>query len=140
LNAKVADFNLQEGKMTVRRSKGKKDRVTILSESYIPLHNRYIRQYKPKSYLFEGIHGGKYSYTSLLNVFNRAKKAAEIHPGATLHSLRHSFATHLIDSGIDSSVVQKLLGHESIKTTQIYLHVSKKAIQGVRSPLDNLEL
>lgn len=101
------------------------------------LLRQYYKEYHPKKYLFEGQNGGKYSPTSVANVLKKASKKAGIRKTVTPHMLRHSFATHLLEQGIDLRYIQKLLGHESSKTTEIYTHVSKKAINRINNPIDD---
>jgi site-specific recombinase XerD len=97
-----------------------------------------LRQYKdfPKQYLFEGQNSGKYSLTSVANILKKSAKKAGIRKIVTPHMLRHSFATHLLEQGTDLRYIQELLGHESSKTTEIYTHVSKKAIDKIINPID----
>ena len=101
--------------------------------------SRY-QQYQPKNYLLEGMSGGKYSARSAQAVLKRAVKKAKIQKKVTLHTLRHSFATHLLENGTDLRYIQTLLGHNSSRTTEIYTHVSTKALRDIRSPLDKLNL
>ncbi len=99
----------------------------------------YYVTFKPQTYLFEGnIKGQAYDDRSLQQVMKQALKKAGITKPATLHWLRHSFATHLLESGTDLRYIQELLGHNSSKTTEIYTHVSTKSIQQIKSPFDNL--
>jgi site-specific recombinase XerD len=102
------------------------------------LLNEYEEKYKPSYWLFEGQTGGKYSATSIRNVFRKAVKAADANPWATVHTLRHSFATHLLQQGVNMRYVQSMLGHNSPKTTQIYMHVLEINDKVVHSPLDFL--
>ena len=97
----------------------------------------YFKRYKPRYWLFEGQTGGKYSKTSIQKVFHKAKKAAGIRKHATVHTLRHSFATHLLESGTDLRYIQELLGHGSSKTTEIHTHVSTRKLSNIKSPLDS---
>ena len=97
-------------------------------------------EYRPKRYLFEGQHGCAYSATSVQKVFHRAMASAGITAPATVHTLRHSFATHLLEKGTDLRYIPTLLGHSFSKTTEIYTHVSTKALGKILSPLDDLEL
>ena len=92
--------------------------------------------YKPKQWLFEGIANKSYSSSSIRKVFNRSKKKAKVNVPATVHSLRHSFATHLLDKGTNLSYIQKLLGHNSSKTTEIYTHVSTNNLANIESPFE----
>ena len=97
------------------------------------------KKYKPKTYLFEGQNGGAYTSSSAQKVLKRALRDAGItRIGVTLHTLRHSFATHLLESGTDLRYIQELLGHNSPKTTMIYTHVSSKSLQNIRNPFDEL--
>jgi site-specific recombinase XerD len=90
--------------------------------------------------LFEGLHGGQYSEGSIQTVFGKAKKAAGIKKEASVHTLRHSFATHLLERGTDLRYIQELLGHQSSRTTAIYTHVTEKGFKNIISPFDNLDL
>ena len=123
----------------VKNSKGKKDRIAPLSPKILELLRAYYVLYKPVKYLFEGtIAGEQYSAKSLQQVMKQALQKAKLSKPATLHWLRHSFATHLLESGTDLRYIQELLGHSSSKTTEIYTHVSTKNIQQIRSPFDDL--
>ncbi len=122
-------------------AKGKKDRYTLLSEKVMKELLEYLKVYKPAKYLFEGERAGKpLSIRSIQHVFERAIEKVGIKKHVTVHSLRHSFATHLLESGVDLRYIQELLGHSSSKTTEIYTHVSTKKISAIRSPLDNIDL
>lgn len=101
---------------------------------------KYFKLYKPKEWLFEGVVGHQYGYRTLQEVFSNAKDKAGIQIKGGIHTMRHSFATHLMENGTDLRLIQELLGHNSIKTTIRYTHVSKAQIQKVKSPLDELEL
>ena len=100
----------------------------------------YYKNKKPREYLFEGQFGGKYSATSIQKIFKKAKIKSGINIKGGVHLLRHSFATHLHESGIDIRTIQEILGHKSTKTTEIYTHVSTKSIKNVKSPFDDLEI
>jgi site-specific recombinase XerD len=140
LNLKPKDLDSKRMQVTVRNAKGKKDRVSLLSKSILPILRSYYQLYEPKEYLFEGADGGKYSARSAQNVFKKACRKARIQKKATLHTLRHSFATHLLEKGTDLRYIQTLLGHGSSRTTEIYTHVSTKALKDIESPLDSLTL
>ena len=140
LNIKVADIDSGRGQVSIRGAKGNKDRVSLLSASLLPPLREYYLRYQPKEYLFEGMSGGKYSARSAQAVLKRAVKQAKIQKKVTLHTLRHSFATHLLENGTDLRYIQTLLGHNSSRTTEIYTHVSTKALRDIRSPLDKLNL
>lgn len=122
----------------IEGAKGKKDRMVPLPSAVLAPLRRYYQIYMPKEYLFEGQYGGKYSKNSLQNVFKKAMQRAGIHKNIGIHGLRHSYATHLLESGADLRFIQELLGHNSVKTTQIYTKVSKKALTRIPSPLDDL--
>ena len=117
--------------------KEKVHRISLLSENLLKLLRDYYKEYKPKKYLFEGQNGGKYSPTSVANVLKKAALKVGIRKTVTPHMLRHSFATHLLEQGTDLRYIQELLGHNSSKTTEIYTHVSKKAIDKIRNPVDD---
>jgi integrase/recombinase XerD len=120
-------------------AKGKKDRIVPLSPIILKMLREYYKIYKPKIYLFEGsILGEPYSEKSLQSVLKQAIKKVGIVKPVTLHWLRHSYATHLLESGTDLRYIQELLGHSSSKTTEIYTHVSTKSIQQIKSPFDDL--
>jgi integrase/recombinase XerD len=125
--------------LTIRQSKGFKDRVVPISRKLIDMVEDYIRRYRPMVYLFEGQYQGQhYSTTSVEKVFHMCCEKAGIRKNITLHGLRHSYATHLLEAGTDLRYIQKLLGHKSSRTTEIYTHVTEKSIQKIRSPFDDL--
>jgi integrase/recombinase XerD len=143
VSLKTADIDSTRMTITIRQAKGKKDRLAALSPVLLVMLREYARVYKPlkNGFLFEG--SGKdspYSSRSLQEVLQAAKKKAGIIRAGSIHSLRHSFATHLVDRGTDISLIQKLLGHNSIKTTLRYLHTSNKDLLKIISPLDDLKL
>jgi len=139
LNLRMADVDSKRMQVSIKAGKGKKDRFTLLSEKLLPLLREYYSQYKPKEYLFEGSDGGPYSERSVQAVVQEALHKAKIGKHASVHTLRHSFATHLLENGTDLRYIQSLLGHSSSKTTEIYAHVTSKALKGIKSPLDNLD-
>jgi len=133
------DFDRERGVLCIRQSKGKKDRLVPLSPKITEKVDEYVRLYKPEKYLFEGHSKGEpYSASSLKKVLDNACQKADIKKPVTLHWLRHSYATHLLESGTDLRYIQELLGHKSSKTTEIYTHVSIKSIQNIKSPFDDL--
>lgn len=140
LDLRVTDIDSTRMQVRVRQAKGKKDRVTLLSRNMLSLLREYYTKYKPKVYLFEGQSGTQYSRTSVQNIFRCAKFMARVKRPATVHTLRHSFATHLLEGGTDLRYIQELLGHNSSKTTEIYTHVSTKKISTIRSPFDDIDL
>ena len=123
----------------LKNSKGKKDRIVPLSPKILEMLRLYFVAYKPTTYLFEGqLKGQPYDNRSLQQVLKQSIKKAGITKPVTLHWLRHSYATHLLESGTDLRYIQELLGHNSSKTTEIYTHVSTKSIQQIKSPFDSL--
>jgi integrase len=122
----------------INSGKGKKDRITLLSVRLLEILREYYRLYKPQEYLFTGQMGGQYSERSAQLVLKEAARRAGITRHVTLHTLRHSFATHLLENGTDLRYIQSLLGHSSPKTTQIYTHVTTKGFDQIKNPLDNL--
>jgi site-specific recombinase XerD len=140
LQLKVVDIDSKRMLITVRGGKGKKDRIVMLSQKILILLREYFREYRPKDYLFEGQYGARYSEASLRKVLQKACVKANVLERPTLHWLRHSFATHLLEAGTDIRYIQQLLGHASTKTTEIYTHVSTKHIGMIQSPLDQLDI
>jgi len=134
-----ADIERERKLLRVRESKGFKDRVITLSEKVTGLIDAYLTRYKPEKYLFEGQYRGtRYSTSSLDKVFKDAAAKAGLNRDISLHGLRHSYATHLLESGTDIRYIQELLGHKSSRTTEIYTHVTTQSIQKIRSPFDDL--
>lgn len=133
---RVADVNFERRTLFIHHGKGAKDRYTVLSDHARQILEQYLKTYKPLYWLFEGAQHEQYSTRSLQAIFHRAKQAAGVNPYATFHSLRHSFATHCIETGYATATVKELLGHNSVKTTERYLHVARHAIENFRSPLD----
>lgn len=139
LNLQPIHIDSKRNIILIKQSKGKKDRIVPLSSKILEMLREYYRLYKPKTYLFEGQNiGEKYDSRSLQLVLKQAVKKAGIQKPVTLHWLRHSYATHLLESGTDLRYIQELLGHNSSKTTEIYTHVSTKNIQHIKSPFDDL--
>ncbi|GAB4132540.1 MAG: site-specific integrase [Raineya sp.] len=138
VHIKITDIDSGNMQVLVERAKGKKDRYVNLPQSILEQLRAYYLQYKPKKYLFEGMYGEQYSIRSVQKVFKNALAKAKINKKVGIHSLRHSFATHLLEQGTDVRFIQELLGHKDIKTTLVYTQVGNKAIKKVQSPLDNL--
>ena len=136
INLKITDLQPSEHRLFVRTGKGKKDRCTVLSDKVIPLLNEYLTLYQPVEWLIEGQTGGQYSPRSVQALFTDAKIKAKVNPLGTVHTLRHSFATHLVERGVALNYVQDLLGHESIDTTSVYLHLTQAGKDKIKSPLD----
>ncbi|MBK8703388.1 MAG: tyrosine-type recombinase/integrase [Saprospiraceae bacterium] len=139
LNLRIADLQPGQRRIFIRGGKGKKDRCTLLSDKALLALQEYFRLYKPVEWVFEGPNGGQYAERSVQNIFTKAKQISGINPYATVHTLRHSFATHLLEKGVDLRYIQELLGHESSKTTEIYTHITHKGMDRIKSPLDDLE-
>lgn len=139
LNLKPTDIDSKRNIVIIRQSKGRKDRIAPLSAKILAMLRDYYTGYKPKTWLFEGkIKNTKYDERSLANVLKQALTKSNIKKPVSLHWLRHSYATHLLESGTDLRYIQELLGHNSSKTTEIYTHVSTKSLQQIKSPFDDL--
>jgi len=137
---KRMDIDRERQTIRIRQGKGKKDRYTVLSHTAYSLLEQYIVQEKPETWLFPGASGNHrpLSVRAVQYIFDKAKRTAGIHKPASVHTLRHSFATHLLEAGTDLRYIQELLGHESSKTTEIYTHVSVRDIRRIQSPLDRI--
>ena len=139
LNLKPDDIDSKRNIVLIKQSKGKKDRIVPLSIKILEMLRDYYSVYKPSNYLFEGQNKGQpYDARSLQLVLKQALQKTNIKKPVTLHWLRHSYATHLLESGTDLRYIQELLGHNSSKTTEIYTHVSTKSIKQIKSPFDDL--
>ena len=119
----------------IKNAKGNKDRISILSPSILKDLQKYYKEYRPKTHLFEGPHGNKYSGSSVLKIVVMAAEKAGIQKKVTPHMLRHSFATHLLENGTDIRHIQLLLGHSSTKTTEIYTHVANRSFMEIKDLL-----
>ncbi len=139
VNLKITDIDSGNMQVLIEQAKGKKDRYVNLPETVLEQLRAYYKEYKPQKYLFEGQYGGQYSIRSAQQVFKTAMRKAKINKEIGIHGLRHSFATHLLEGGTDIRFIQELLGHNDIKTTLRYTHVSEKSIKKIKSPLDTLE-
>lgn len=123
----------------IREGKGKKDRYSLLSQKNLELLREYWKRYKPSDFLFEGKNPSGYiSPRTIQEAFYEAKNKAGIKKAASVHTLRHSFATHLLEAGTDICYIQRLLGHTSLQTTTIYLHLRRMDLLNIKSPLDTL--
>ena len=140
INLRLTDIDSERMVINIRGAKGKKDRMVMLSSNLLFILRQYYLQYKPGDFLFEGQHGGQYNKRSINLFIARAKWRAGIRKEGSAHALRHSFATHLLEGGTDLKLIQELLGHNDIKTTLRYTHVSLKQIANVKSPFDKLDL
>jgi integrase/recombinase XerD len=139
LALKLSDIDSKRNLVLIKNAKGKKDRIAPLSPKILELLRSYFKLYKPATYLFEGrIKGTPYDSRTLQQILKITIQKAGIDKPVTLHWLRHSYATHLLETGTDLRYIQELLGHNSSKTTEIYTHVSTKSLQQIRSPFDDL--
>ena len=134
----IQNIDSQRMMIHIQGAKGKKDRMVPLSKVLLETLRKYYVTYHPKKYLFEGQYGGAYSSRSLQEVLQKAKLKSQIFKVGSIHMLRHSYATHLLEAGTDIRIIQELLGHNSLKTTMRYTHVSKKELGKIISPLDKL--
>jgi len=136
---RITDLDENRRLLTVKKGKGKKDRIVSLSPVMLVMLREYLGSYKPTNFLFEGQGpGSAYSVRSLESIIQSAKSKAGIKKEGSMHMLRHSFATHLLDRGTDVVFIQKLLGHNNIKTTLRYLHVTNKDIASILSPIEDI--
>ena len=138
VNLQLEDINSKDMLVLIKGAKGKKDRYTNLPYSVLENLREYYKEYRPKKWLFEGQYGGQYTVRSVQIAFKNAREKAGIHKSIGIHGLRHSYATHLLEHGADIRFIQELLGHNSIKTTQIYTHITDIKKASIRSPLDDL--
>jgi len=141
INLRLEHLNSKRKQLSIINSKGKKDRVIPLSDRTLEKIKSYYYAYRPKQYLIEGQFPGKpLTASSLQKVFEKALTKARINKPYTIHCLRHSIATHLLENGTDLRYIQELLGHKSSTTTEIYTHVSTRSLQNIKNPFDDLEL
>ena len=138
VNMKIKDIDSKRMQIRIEQGKGKKDRYTLLGRETLRVLRKYVREYRPKEWMFEGSAGGQYSTRSIQNILKKAVTEVGIKKNVTVHTLRHSFATHLLEAGTDLRYIQSLLGHESIKTTEIYTHITTKGFDQIENPLDRL--
>lgn len=136
INLKITDIDSNRMMIFIQGAKGRKDRYTILSKKLLENLRKYYVEYKPKVHLFEGVGGQPYSASSIRKILSKASTKAGIKKRVTPHVLRHSFATHLLEDGVDLRYIQTLLGHSSSRTTEIYTHVARNQLVGIKSPLD----
>ncbi len=138
VSIRIEDVDSLSMRVFILRGKGKKDRYVNLPQSTLDDLRIYYKQYKPKLFLFEGQNGEQYSKRSVQLIFKNAMKKAGIKKSIGVHGLRHSYASHLLQYGTDISLIQKLLGHNDIKTTLIYTNISDTSVKNVASPLDRM--
>jgi integrase/recombinase XerD len=139
INLRIMDIKRDDNCIFIKAGKGKKDRFTLLSPVFLSHLDEYLETYKPTYWLFEGQTGGQYSARSVQNILRDAVTKSGVNPFATVHTLRHSFATHMVLGGENLIAIQDLLGHESSETTQIYIHLSGEQMKKIQSPLDKLK-
>lgn len=139
-NIRRQDIKWDHNLVYIKEAKGKRDRYSVLAESIKKILRLYIDEYKPRYYLFEGGQAKRpYSRSSVNKIFHRAKERAQVNPSATVHTLRHTFATHSMENGMPLRTIQKLLGHRDIKTTARYLYVTSETLKKAKSPMDKLD-
>lgn len=140
-NLKIKDIDSKRYRIMIRDAKGHRDREVILSKKLLNYLREYVRHSRPKEYLFYGEDIDRpISISSMRKVFKAAVEKSGIDKAGHLHTLRHSFATHLLNKGVDIRIIQKLLGHRSVSTTVIYCHISKHRFDNTQSPLDDLPI
>lgn len=140
INIKLTDLDTERGVLHIREGKGNIDRMVPIAKKVWDKIEIYIKGYKPITYLFEGQTGGRYSVESVYSVFKHSLKRAGIQKDVGVHCLRHSYATHLHESGLDIRYIQALLGHKSSRTTEIYTHISRRNLFAIRSPIEDMEI
>lgn len=141
VHLKLADIDYSRNVILIRQSKGRVDRVVPLSKRFKEKLGQYLAQYRPHTYLFENQDtGAPITDRTIQTVFNNAVRKVGIKKPVTFHSLRHSYATHLLETGVDLRYIQELLGHKHSKTTEIYTHVTNKSLQKIINPLDQLDV
>jgi len=138
INLKIKDIDSGRMQIRVEQGKGKKDRYTLLGNKTLEVLRKYFVQFKPEVWIFEGQKGERYSTSSIKSILRESVHKAGIKKHITVHTLRHSFATHLLEAGTDLRYIQSLLGHSSSKTTEIYTHITTKGFDQIKSPLDKL--
>jgi len=138
LRLRLSDIDFQRKQVHIRNAKGRKDRYVFLADTFMPLLSNYLATYSPEHLFVEGFKGEPYSASSVRSFLKQSCKLAGITKRVTPHTLRHSFATHLLENGVDIRYIQELLGHSKPETTMIYTHVSKRQLMKIQSPLDTL--
>ncbi|WP_237390720.1 tyrosine-type recombinase/integrase [Fulvivirga sediminis] len=136
LNLKISDIDGERMQIRIENAKGGKDRYTLLGKNVLEDLRQYYKQWRPQQYLIEGQNGGPYSGKSVVNVVKEAARRAKIQKNVVPHMLRHSFATHLLEDGVNLRQIQLLLGHNSTKTTEVYTHIANTSMKLIRNPLD----
>ena len=140
-NLKISDIDSKTKTIFIKNGKGKKDRYVVLSEKILVMLRSYYLKYRPKVYLFESeMEEDMLAVRTIQTVFANMIQSCQIRKNVSIHTLRHSFATHLLESGVDIRYIQELLGHSDIKTTMRYTHVRSEALKKVASPFDKLNV
>jgi site-specific recombinase XerD len=137
---KISDIDSSRMLIHLHTTKGNKERYTILSPVMLDTLRQYYRKYKPTDWLFEGLTRDAISESSVEAIFKQALKKSKVQKQVGIHSLRHAFATHMLEQGVSLLIIQQMMGHKSLKTTSLYLHVQQQSIQAVQSPLDTLSI
>lgn len=139
-NLRLVNIDVKRLQIKIENGKGRKDRFVVLARTFLPLFKNYLITFKPKNYFVEGVNNKKYSESSIRKFLYRSTQLAPITKKVTPHTLRHSYATHLLENGVSLRYIQELLGHSKPETTMIYTHVSKKNLSQIQSPLDTILL
>jgi len=139
-NIKLTDLDTERSILQIREGKGNVDRMVPIPQKVWEKIRAYTGSYRPHTFLFEGQSGGKYSVESVYSVFKQSLRRAGIKKDVGVHCLRHSYATHLHESGLDIRYIQELLGHKSTRTTEIYTHVSRRNLFAIRSPIEDMDI
>jgi len=134
----ITDIDSQRMQIRVDQGKGRKDRYVMLSPSLLETLRKYWRESKPRVFLFPGVKGKPLSISAAQKAFDTARLQAGIKKAVSFHTLRHSFATHLLEDGTNVRKIQALLGHRSLQTTERYTHLAENYLKETRSPLDRL--
>jgi len=137
---KLSDIDRERMQIRVEEGKGKKDRYTKLSARFLVTYDKYLEEHKPVNYVFNGAKGGMYSESSVQNMMKSTLKKACITKEASIKTLRHTFATHSLENGVDLRYIQSMMGHSSSKTTEIYTHITTKGFDQIKSPMDKLDI
>jgi integrase/recombinase XerD len=137
---RIKDIDYERKQIRVEQSKGKKDRYTKLSMKFVDELNIYFKEFSPREYIFEGATRGEYSASSIQSIIKTAARKAGIKKRTTMHTLRHTFATHSLENGVDLRYIQSMMGHDDSRTTEIYTHITTRGFDQIISPLDKLDI
>jgi len=140
IRLRIKDIDYERRQIRVEQSKGKKDRYTKLSMKFVDELNKYFKEFSPKEFIFEGATRGEYSASSVQSIIKTAVRKAGIKKRTTMHTLRHTFATHSLENGVDLRYIQSMMGHEDSRTTEIYTHITTRGFDQIISPLDKLDI